>query len=101
MKALKRAKALVRQAMPGKALAVLRPMRARMGLTWFRGSGVYCPICDAEWRAFAPFNGRAGAKCPGCGSLERHRQLWLFLTRNTDVLTRSQRVLHVAPERFL
>lgn len=101
MTALKQTKAVARQAMPGAALAVLRSVRAKAARTWFRGSAVDCPICHGEWRAFAPFNGREGAKCPGCGSLERHRQLWLYLTRNSDVLTRSQRVLHVAPEEFL
>ena len=31
-------------------------------------------------------------------SLERHRLLWLYLTRETDLLRRPQRILHIAPE---
>ena len=30
--------------------------------------------------------------------LERHRLLWLYLTRETDLLRRPQRILHIAPE---
>src|SRR5699024_7937286 len=36
--------------------------------------------------------------CPSCLSLERHRLLWLYLTRETDLLRRPQRILHIAPE---
>lgn len=39
--------------------------------------------------------------CPVCGALERHRLLWLYLVRRTDVLRRRSTVLHVAPERAL
>lgn len=39
--------------------------------------------------------------CPHCGSLERHRLLWLYLQRHTDLFQRDVRVLHVAPEPAL
>ena len=41
---------------------------------------------------------RANALCPKCLSLERHRLLWLYLTRETDLLTSFPRTLHIAPE---
>jgi SAM-dependent methyltransferase len=44
---------------------------------------------------------RANALCPGCGALERHRLLWLYLERKSDVLTAALRLLHVAPEPWL
>jgi SAM-dependent methyltransferase len=38
-------------------------------------------------------------RCPVCGGLERHRLLWLFLARKTDILTKPpSSALHVAPE---
>ncbi len=40
----------------------------------------------------------ANALCPKCLSLERHRLLWLYLTRETDLLTSFPRTLHIAPE---
>lgn len=59
-----------------------------------------CPICGGRYREFLPFglNGRPHARCPGCGSLERHRFLWLYLTRWLRLTERRARVLHVAPE---
>jgi SAM-dependent methyltransferase len=37
-----------------------------------------------------------------CGSYERHRLTWLFLTERTDLFDgRARRLLHVAPERSL
>lgn len=39
--------------------------------------------------------------CPVCGALERHRLLWLYLVRRTDILRRHSTILHVAPERAL
>jgi len=37
--------------------------------------------------------------CPRCGGLERHRLVWLYFARRTDLFDgRSKRVLHIAPE---
>jgi SAM-dependent methyltransferase len=41
------------------------------------------------------------AVCPWCGSHVRHRALWLYVERRTDLLTRPARLLHVAPEHVL
>jgi SAM-dependent methyltransferase len=68
---------------------------------------VYCPLCEATARRFRPFGGgtirRANARCPHCGSLERHRLIWLYLRNETDLLTgpEPKRMLHVAPEPAL
>ncbi|UCH74102.1 MAG: class I SAM-dependent methyltransferase [Rhodospirillales bacterium] len=65
-----------------------------------RGGTLHCPVCDGRFRKFLPFglNGRRNARCPGCGSLERHRFLWLLLRDDYKLLRRRARVLHVAPE---
>ena len=71
-----------------------------MGL-FYRGRGVVCPLCGAKYRKFLPYGyvqSRANALCPKCLSLERHRLLWLYLTRETDLLTAFPRTLHIAPE---
>ncbi len=45
---------------------------------------------------------RDDALCPQCGSLERHRLIWLFLKRYTDLESGTARtLLHVAPEPSL
>lgn len=68
---------------------------------FYRGRGAECPVCGAKYRKFLPYgyvHTRANALCPKCLSLERHRLLWLYLTRETDLLRRPQRILHIAPE---
>ncbi|NBC33268.1 MAG: methyltransferase domain-containing protein [Alphaproteobacteria bacterium] len=62
-----------------------------------------CPICGTRAARFLPFglSGRRNARCPGCGSAERHRFLWLYLTRRTRLLERRLRILHTAPEPCL
>ena len=43
---------------------------------------------------------RDDAMCTRCGALERHRFLWIYLDRCTDLFDgRPKRMLHVAPER--
>lgn len=75
--------------------------RAR-GLTPAAGP-LLCPLCGREAARFLPFGlgGRRNARCPDCGSLERHRFLWTFLAERTDILRRSLRILHTAPEPCL
>jgi SAM-dependent methyltransferase len=62
----------------------------------------FCPCCDREYdfREFGVIP-RSNALCPGCGSLERHRLLWLYLKARTDFFSRNIRVLHLAPEEIL
>jgi SAM-dependent methyltransferase len=63
----------------------------------YRGDAVECPCCGRTFRAFRNFQGNA--QCPYCGVLERHRLLWLYLTRDTNLLATGTEVLHMAPER--
>lgn len=64
------------------------------------GHGRYCPICRRWFRRFLHFGiqRRHQALCPGCGALERHRFLWLYLESALGVTSRSLSVLHIAPE---
>jgi SAM-dependent methyltransferase len=60
----------------------------------------YCPCCQHEASVFGSFGvkPRPRAKCPSCGSLERHRLLWLFLASRPELLQGGPRLLHIAPE---
>jgi SAM-dependent methyltransferase len=57
-----------------------------------------CPVCGYNglflWHGNPP---RRDARCPKCGSLERHRLLKLWFDANVDRL-RGGRALHFAPE---
>ncbi len=58
--------------------------------------GVECPLCGARYRRFMPYGYvevRRNALCPRCLSLERHRLLWLWLSRETDMLSSHSHIL--------
>jgi SAM-dependent methyltransferase len=61
-----------------------------------------CCLCGFKGR-FGAFGHppRYDARCPKCHSLERHRQLALWLDRNPDVLSSDTKVLHFAPEAVI
>lgn len=65
----------------------------------------YCPICKQHSARFTPYGvvPRDDAMCPHCGSLERHRLLWLFLERHPEIFFKNlpKRMLHVAPEAII
>ena len=67
------------------------------------GRAFACPVCGGRFRRFLPFglNGRRNARCPGCGSLERHRFMWLHLRDRHRLLQRRPRLLHIAPEHCI
>jgi len=64
----------------------------------------HCPICNTQREnKFSSFgiNLREDAKCDSCGSLERHRLIWLYIKKYTDLLnTKDKKMLHIAPERI-
>lgn len=63
-----------------------------------------CPICGyyGRFESFGPETGvRKNARCPGCGSLERHRlQYLVFRDTIAGLNTKAMSMLHVAPEFF-
>src|SRR5215211_8060293 len=71
----------------------------------FFGKQRYCTVCQSQLRRFWTAGlvvPRPNGCCPVCGSLERHRSLWVFLSNKTDLLeSHPKRMLHVAPEKAL
>ena len=63
----------------------------------------YCPICGSVPEKFLPFGlrPRPNALCPACGSLERHRLIWLYFKNKTNLFHDRLKVLHVAPETVI
>jgi SAM-dependent methyltransferase len=71
---------------------------------YYFGSQRHCPVCGSDCRTFRSFGSpaRLQAQCPICGSLERHRLVWLYFQRQTNLFDgREKRVLHIAPELCL
>jgi SAM-dependent methyltransferase len=69
----------------------------------YGGLRYLCPCCRTRFRRLAPHGSppRPNRACPNCRALERHRLLWLYLSRELNIASRSYRVLHVAPERAI
>jgi SAM-dependent methyltransferase len=66
------------------------------------GKNKKCPICNHYSNKFASHGviKRANARCVWCESLERHRLIWLFFQRKTNLFDSQQkRMLHFAPEQ--
>jgi len=67
------------------------------------GRKIECPVCRGHFRTFLPYGYgsavRENALCPRCLALERHRLMWLYLQRETNLFTARLRLLHLAPER--
>jgi SAM-dependent methyltransferase len=64
-----------------------------------------CPACSNDVTTFRPFGAiqRLNAQCPHCFALERHRALWLYLKKHTNLLSVNKstdivKLLHFAPE---
>ncbi|HWP59929.1 MAG TPA: class I SAM-dependent methyltransferase [Candidatus Acidoferrales bacterium] len=92
-----KARTAIKRLVPRKYLP---PVKEIYGL--YAPRQVFCPCCGQLFSKFEPFGvrPRPNALCPGCGALERHRLLWLYLQRKTDFFRAPYRVLHIAPEEI-
>lgn len=86
-----------------------RPLLIRLSLIarpfvdlWLRGNRYVDPINGKSYRKFLPYGYetiRENVLSPGTLSLERHRLLWLYITRETNWFSQPLKVLHFAPEQ--
>ena len=79
-------------------------MKASFVRIFYYGKGRFCPICGRSSRRFRKFGviPRDDAQCPHCGSLERHRLLWIYVSRETNLFDGTpKKMLHFAPELCL
>lgn len=86
-----------------------RPMLIKMSIwarpliyQFFKGDKFYDPIDGKSYSKFLPYGygtQRENALSPGTLSLERHRQMWLYLQNETDFFIKNHKVLHIAPEQ--
>lgn len=95
---------LILNVVPRKFLHRIADWAVPMAGIFYKGRGRECPICGARYRRFMPYGyveTREDALCPNCLSLERHRMIWLWMERNTDLFKSLPRMLHIAPEQSL
>lgn len=91
--------------MPGKisqrAMKTARSIKNFIHTLPYRGTGRWCPVCKRSSKKFRPagFIVREDAECVFCSALERHRFVWLYFEKMTNLFDGTpKKMLHVAPE---
>jgi hypothetical protein len=85
-------------------IASIEPLLRTVRKRRYLGTSRFCPVCESALREFVPFGDslRPNKRCPVCGSLERHRLVWLFMHQITNLFTAPRKkFLHIAPEPCL
>jgi SAM-dependent methyltransferase len=88
-----------------------RPLLIRMSYVFtklapilYRGNKYECPVCGKTSRKFLSYGSavshRENVLCPHDLTLERHRLIWLFLQRKSNLFSAEKlSFLHIAPEQ--
>lgn len=93
--------AKIKKLLPVRIKNRIRTLRGFIYYIIYLGKGRYCPVCGKQFRKFgrSGVDQRNNVKCLKCGSLERHRLVWLYFTKMTDLFDgKPKKVLHIAPE---
>lgn len=66
----------------------------------FFGNSRFCPVCQSNVQNFSPAPATLPqSMCPVCHSVMRHRLVWIFFERCTNLFdSNKKKMLHVAPE---
>lgn len=70
----------------------------------YKGNRYTCPVCGKSARKFLSYGSKVSYRknvlCPHDLTLERHRLIWLYLQRKSNLFTaKNLRFLHIAPEQ--
>lgn len=93
-------KSIVKNIVPQSYIFQAQKIYCNCRSLWYMGNDRLCPFCNGSFRTFLPFGEdqlRPDAQCPRCGSLERHRLLWLYLKDRTHFFKDKLTVLDIAP----
>lgn len=91
---------ITKQVLPKKYLPLAMQVAGSLQSFLYAGEEYKCSCCNGSFRQLLSggLEKRANAVRPKCNSFERHRLLWLYLKRKTNLFTDKLRVLHVCPE---
>jgi SAM-dependent methyltransferase len=90
--------------LPRPLLIRLSYIFTKLSPIFYRGNQYECPVCGKTSRKFLSYGShvshRENVLCPHDLTLERHRLIWLFLQRKSNLFTApALSFLHIAPEQ--
>ncbi len=95
-------KTVLKKILPNSLQPILLRGFLKITSILFAGTKYECACCNGKFKTFLTFDGygvkRKNARCPKCGSLERHRLLWLYMKNELAILNKNIKLLHIAPE---
>ncbi len=79
------------------------PIKYRIRKYFYYGKNYYCPCCGHFVKGFASFGKpkRLNAECPFCYAMERHRSIYLYLLKKTNLFNSRINFLDIGPEYYL
>jgi SAM-dependent methyltransferase len=83
---------------PGFARKYEFTIRKLLGL-FYIGNNVHCNICGSTLKRFIQLE-NSDLICPACGSLGRHRRLWMIVTEKGP-FNKTDFILHFSPSKIL
>lgn len=96
-------KDLIKKVTPNILFKYYQNYHRKRKIKSYRGDKVVCSVCNSKFKEFGTYGiiSRKNAECHKCGSLERHRLLWLYFNEKTDLFKTFHkiRLLHFAPEK--
>src|SRR5215203_3641781 len=96
---------LIKKVVPDFIMKEYKNYKNQKKIKFYKGDNVVCPICNSHFKMFAPSDSglgkRKNAKCLTCGSKERHRLLFLYLSEKKNLFDNEAKMalLHFAPEK--
>ena len=73
-----RLKSVFKKIIPRKILIKNEQYFRKFIFIFYKGNNYQCPICEKKLRTFIQLT-TGDRLCPNCGSLDRHRRLWILL----------------------
>ncbi len=87
---------------PKKIFPYLRDIYYWINRIIYSGKGYHCPICENDYKKFLTGAGnKINSRCPGCGTAERHRLLWLYLQNKLNIFNKDLQLLDIAPDQAI
>ena len=94
----------------------LKQLKRKIKKLFYYGKKYYCNICESNVRIMKPYGikheifdkntiieagYRQNCECPVCKSKDRLRLVYYYLIKYTNIFTKENVVLHIAPENIL